>query len=429
MNPQAVALNEKIKKSHSSIENLFSNIGKNAFYPKEGILKQAGQAKGKKINATIGIALFDDGSPMRLSAIKDSVDLDPVDVFPYANSFGKPEFRKRWKEMILQKNTSIQNNISTPVITAGLTHALSLSAYLFLNDGENIIMSDKFWGNYRILFEGTYGVKIKTYNTFKNGEFDIDSLKECVNNQDGKIVVLFNFPNNPSGYTPTESDIDEIAVFLYEKAEEGKDILVIFDDAYFGLVYEEGIYKESAFVKFSNLHKNILALKIDGATKEDYVWGLRVGCMTFGIKEGDSVLYEALEEKIAGAVRATVSNVPHISQSLVLKALNDPSYVEEKEKNYKLLEGRYRAVKNIFREKGEVYKKYFTQLPFNSGYFMCIKLKDNLKSEDLRRILLEKFDTGIIALGNLIRVAYSAVPEKNIEELFDNIYEACEESR
>ena len=33
-----------------------------------------------------------------------------------------------------------------------------------------------------------------------------------------------------------------------------------------------------------DLHPNVLGIKLDGATKEDYVWGFRVGFITFGFK-------------------------------------------------------------------------------------------------------------------------------------------------
>ena len=48
----------------------------------------------------------------------------------------------------------------------------------------------------------------------------------------------------------------------------------------FGLVYENGIFKESLFSKLADLHENVLAVKVDGATKEDYAWGFRVGFIT-----------------------------------------------------------------------------------------------------------------------------------------------------
>lgn len=94
MNQQADELNEQIKSVNPVVYNLLSQKGKNIFFPKKGILSQAAEAKGKKINATIGIALEEDNSPMRLSSIAENININPEDAFPYAPSFGKPELRE-----------------------------------------------------------------------------------------------------------------------------------------------------------------------------------------------------------------------------------------------------------------------------------------------------------------------------------------------
>ena len=48
---------------------------------------------------------------------------------------------------------------------------------------------------------------------------------------------------------------------------------MLVDDAYFGLVYEDNVFKESIFARLAGLSENIMAVKLDGPTKEDYVWG------------------------------------------------------------------------------------------------------------------------------------------------------------
>jgi aspartate/methionine/tyrosine aminotransferase len=208
-------------------------------------------------------------------------------------------------------------------------------------------------------------------------------------------------------------------------AEKGNKIVLFIDDAYFGLVYEAGIATESIFAELSQLHENVLAIKIDGPTKEDYVWGFRVGFMTYGIKGGDADLYGALESKTAGAIRGNISNAANISQSLLLEAFKSPDYAAQKAAKYDILKQRYDAVKEALQE--EKYKAYFTAIPFNSGYFMCVKLAEGLDAEKLRKILIEKYSIGVISLGNLIRVAYSAVAASDIKELFEGIYLACKE--
>lgn len=425
LNPQAEELNIVIKQNNPVIFDLLSEKGKAIFFPKKGILAQSAEAKGKKINATIGMAVEDDGSPMRLNSIAEKISLDPKDVFPYAPSFGKPELRKVWQEMIRKKNSSLgDKTISLPVVTNALTHGLSMCGYMFVNPGESVIVPDLFWGNYKLVFVNSYNAKIDNFETFKNDGFNVGGLKEKLTGDGDKKILVLNFPNNPSGYTPTEEEANAIVEAVKEAAEAGKKILVLCDDAYFGLVYKEGVYKESIFSQLADLHEGVLAVKLDGATKEDYVWGLRTGFITYATKGITKEVCGALEAKTAGAVRGNISNAPHISQSLVLKAFTSPTYEKEKQEKYNILRERFDKVVEVLEAHKE-YEEYFKALPFNSGYFMCIKLAEGLDGEKVRQTLLEKYSTGVITMGNVLRIAFSAVKKDLIPELFDNIYKAC----
>jgi len=426
MNPQAEELNEIIKNNNQVVYELLSEKGKGIFFPKKGILAQTADAKGKKINATIGAALEEDGSPMRLKSIAKKVKLDPKVVFPYAPSFGRPDLRKIWKEMIYQKNPLLEGKeISQPVVTNALTHGLSMLGYLFVNPGDKIISPDLFWGNYKLIFINAYGAEIDTFETFKGKGFNLNGLKEKLDAEVGKKIVLLNFPNNPTGYTPTDKEVAEIKGMLLEAAEKGNKVLAIIDDAYFGLVYKKGIYMQSIFAELADLHENLLAVKVDGATKEDYVWGLRVGFLTYGIKGSNENMYDALVSKTAGAVRGNISNDSNLSQSLVYNAFSDSKYHNEKKKKYNLLKKRYKSVQKVLKDNKE-YLEEFTPLPSNSGYFMCIKLEKD--AEKVRNILLDKYSTGVIAMGEILRIAFSAVKTEDIPKLYDNIYKACKEA-
>lgn len=427
LNPQAEELNENIKKSNPQILDMLSDKGKAIFFPKKGILAQSAEAKGKKINATIGMAIEDDGTPMRLNSIAKKIDLNPKDVFPYAPSFGKSELRKVWQEMIRKKNLSLgDKTISLPVVTNALTHGLSILGYMFVNPGDKIILADKFWGNYKLIFKNAYNGELDGFNTFKEGGFDIEALRAKLAEKGDKKILLLNFPNNPTGYTPTKGEAEEIVSVVRESAESGKIILVICDDAYFGLVYEDEVYEESLFSRLADLHENVLAVKADGATKEDYVWGFRVGFITYASKGISDESCKALEDKTSGAVRGNISNAAHISQSLVLNAFKSDNYWDEKKEKYEVLKSRYEKVKEVLKD--EKYKEYFSALPYNSGYFMCVEL-DELDGEEARKRLLERYDTGVIAVKNILRVAFSSVGADLIPELFENIFNACKDLR
>jgi hypothetical protein len=69
------------------------------------------------------------------------------------------------------------------------------------------------------------------------------------------------------------------------------------------------------------------------------------------------------------------------------------------------------------------YSKVWEPYPFNSGYFMCLRLK-TVDAEPLRLHLLEKYGVGVIAIGKSdIRIAFSCIEKKDIRDLFNLIYQ------
>jgi aspartate/methionine/tyrosine aminotransferase len=428
LDPQAQQLNEIIQQENPSVYSLLSPRGKGIFFPKLGILSQSADAKGKDINATIGIAKEDNGKPMFLPSTAKGLDLPAGKVYPYAPSPGVPDVRGLWKDMQITKNPSLQGKAySQPVVTNALTHALGIAGFLFVGEEDSLILPDFYWENYDLTFSIAYGCSLETYPTFTtDGQYNVEGLKQKLAGPVGKKVVVLNFPNNPTGYTPLEEEVTAILDVLKESAEAGNQIAVLLDDAYFGLVFEEGVYKESLFAELCDLHPNVLAIKIDGPTKEDYVWGFRVGFVSFGVQGGSEALYKALEAKAGGAIRGTISNVSHMAQSLLTQAWSSETYNQEKQEKYQTLQKRYDLIKTILAEHPE-YEDVFTPLPFNSGYFMCIELKQG-SSESVRQVLLEKYSTGVIAFEiasrHLIRLAFSSTPTEQLEQLFQNVYEA-----
>lgn len=430
LNQQASELNALIEKQNPSVFSMLSKRGKAIFFPRKGILAQGAAASGKEINGTIGTAYEDDGKPMVLPSFASQLQLDTKNAFPYAPSEGLRPLREKWLELMKIKNPSLGDKvIGTPLVTCGVTNALSMVGYMFAEDTDKIIIADLYWENYDLVFTNAYGAELEFFNFFKNKVFDIESFERAVNASGAeKKIVLLNFPNNPSGYTPTKQAGGQIIDVLKKAAENGNKLIVILDDSYFGLDFEDDIYSESLFAELAGANENLLAIKVDGLTKEEYAWGFRVGFITYGVKNGTPELYKALEDKTAGAVRGNISNASHPAQSLFLNAVKSPTRQEEKTANKQKMLARYLKVKEVLSAHPE-YAQYFEELPFNSGYFMCVKLKDNLNAEKVWELLLNKFSTGVICYGekNLFRLAFASTPTNKIEKMFNNIYSACKE--
>jgi aspartate/methionine/tyrosine aminotransferase len=233
LNPQAKELNQIIKTKSKTVYELLSRRGKAIYFPRKGILAQGMAAKDKEINATIGTAYEDDGKPMVLPSMASRIGLESKDVFPYAGSEGLKSIREKWQELIRVKNPSLgTKEISLPVVTCGVTNGLSIIGYMFADATDEITVADLYWENYDLVFTNAYGANLKFFNLFKNGAIDIESFRETVNaGLRGKRIILLNFPNNPSGYTPTLEAAKGIINVLKEAAEKGNKLAVILDDS------------------------------------------------------------------------------------------------------------------------------------------------------------------------------------------------------
>ncbi len=428
MNPLAEQLNDQIKKNNPHVFEMLSPFGKRLFFPK-GILSQSAEAKEKahRFNATIGIAL-ENGEAMHLACIQDMLKgIRPDDAFPYAPAAGKLALREKWKEKQIAESPSLEDKtIGRPIATNALTHGLTLVGDLFVEPGDTILLPDKFWGNYRLILEVRKQGRIVTYPFYSaSGGFDVQAFEKGIEEQTAggkKLIVLLNFPNNPTGYSINKAEADAISGVLIEAARKGARLVVVLDEAYYGLFYADDLFRESLLGKLANQDERLLVVKLDGATKEEFVWGFRVGFLTFGIGgAGDQqAVYEALEKKTMGAIRGSISNSPHLPQTLVLKALESPDFRKQQAEKFALLEGRARKVMQVLEN--PKYEEAWTVYPFNAGYFMCMALK-GVEGETLRKHLLDTYGVGLIAAGgNDVRVAFSCIEEENVVELFELIY-------
>ncbi|MHA1356544.1 MAG: aminotransferase class I/II-fold pyridoxal phosphate-dependent enzyme [Candidatus Helarchaeota archaeon] len=430
MHPLATELNTIIKNGNPYLYEMLSDLGKKLYFPK-GILSQSAEAKkfAHKFNATIGVATEGD-QPMYLpSAFQYFNELLPKDLFFYAPASGIPELREKWKEKMLVENPRLEGKTtSIPLVTNALTHGLSLVADLFVNPHDKIILPDKLWGNYKLIFGVRKEADIEYYPFYnKNGGFNLDGLQQILgqNKKAGKLIIILNFPNNPTGYSISKGETEELVKILQRISHDGCNLIAVMDDAYFGLFYEEVVLKESLFGYLANINNRLLAIRLDGATKEEFMWGFRVGFITLASGNTSKEVYMALERKLMGAIRGNISNCPRPSQTIVYKTLLSPTFREEQLVKFNILKSRALEVKRVLKD--PKYQDVWDVYPFNSGYFMCIKLKMH-NAEALRKHLLKRYGLGVIAINETdIRIAFSSLELNQIQKLFETIYSAVKE--
>jgi len=411
--------------------SFFSKLGENIILPQDVLIqsKETAAVTGA-INATIGIATINKKAMSLPSINKVLTELNNSEYLPYSPTPGLPKMRELWKEKILADNPSINKDfLSLPMVTTGITQGIDIAANLFSQKGDALLLPNLFWQNYAQIYTIKIGNTIYKYNQFdENNEFSIKNFKQTLYSiKEDKISLILNFPNNPTGYTPSDVELDSLVevINIFAKENTNKQIIIVSDDAYFGLFFEENHKTPtlSATYKLAE-NENCLIVKLDGITKEFYSWGLRVGFITYYTKNDE--LRKILLEKTQGYLRSTTSSPSNLSQQIAVRLLENKQSLEEKAINDKIIEERYDELKQAISK--ENLNSLVTVLPFNSGYFFTIKLPSNINAHEFRLKFLNEYKYGVYSMDDdHIRIAFSCLDKELIPELINKFKECIKQ--
>jgi aspartate/methionine/tyrosine aminotransferase len=431
-----------------------SKMAKDIFQP-DGIFYWAGRSKKEaEINATIGTAvgsetdLIPNGReknvPYYLPQVADYIKIEPEKYVAYAPIAGVPAIRKLWEDWIVYKGVNDVNlpsgkidltgKLTKPVICNGITNAIFLMSRFFLDEGESIISPNKRWGNYDSIITRQNGIKIESFEFFKDGMFNLTEmieLMDTVAKKQKKIVLILNFPNNPTGYTPTQKEIQDIVNGLKKYCDKSDvPVVVLCDDAYEGYVYTDDRVKQSIFYELVDIHPNLIPLKMDGSSKEMLMYGARIAGITLGlhsswVSEDKEKFIAEWDNKMQAMIRSTASNCNHFSQEVLIGILNDgfDKLVSSRKKVIDILKERYDASLAALKKFNT---PNVTLDPAGGGFFLFINV-DGIDAAKLADHLLVKHKVGTIPIKkeksniNGIRVAFCSIPVENIEDCFKRI--------
>ncbi|TFG24648.1 MAG: aminotransferase class I/II-fold pyridoxal phosphate-dependent enzyme [Promethearchaeota archaeon] len=441
-----------------------SDVGKRIFLP-DGIFYWAGRAKTEAIySATLGAAyayekdFIAGGSsewiPCYLNGIHSYCENFNVNqIVPYPPISGVVDLRLAWKDFILQKSPYSKNMegpkyevldqyITLPIITNGVTNAIYSTLHMILNPNEFIIAPNKRWGNYDNIVVRLLGARIKSFQFFEGGKFNLNGLKQAIEEIakiQKKIIIILNFPNNPTGYVPSSEEMEALIQLLVEENHNlNLPIIVLVDDAYEPYVFDDSTVQHSIFYKLQQLNEDIIPVKLDGVTKELLLYGARIGFITIGLKqkwvenqEELQTLKKEIDNKLSGLIRSTISNCNHFYQNLVLKLL--------KEQGIKQIFVDRNKVKDLLKSRYELINEHIASIripgisidPNSGGYFLFINIDPKIvKASVIADHLLKKYKVGIIPIEkpedniNGIRIAYCSINIDQIPEFIKRIKSA-----
>jgi len=182
----------------------------------------------------------------------------------YTETLGHPLLRERIAETYSRASTDDVVMLATPV------EGIYLVAHAALDPGDEVIVLTPAYDALINTFEHVVGSshvrrwKFVPDKSNSRWELDFDQLKSLVSPQTKMLVV--NFPHNPTGYLPTQDQLDDLVNFI-----EQNNLILFCDEMYFGLIHSGTPEIKPA------ADTTVRAIVLSGLSKTYGLPGLRTG--------------------------------------------------------------------------------------------------------------------------------------------------------
>ena len=221
-----------------------------------GIRKVFDLARSLKdpVNLSIGQPDFDVPDAVKqagIQAIQDGYN-------GYTPTQGLPVLREKMQAAV---DAEYGHDDRQVFVSSGTSGGLVLAMQALVDPGDEVILFDPFFVMYEPLIQLVDGVPvlIDTYPDFK---IDIGKVEAAITDKT-KLIIL-NSPSNPTGYVPSQEEVDALGKLCLEKG-----IVLISDEIYRHFDYDGDFH--------SPAHVNPNTIVIDGFSKSHAMTGWRLG--------------------------------------------------------------------------------------------------------------------------------------------------------
>lgn len=375
----------------------------------------------KVINATIGSLLDDEGNLVVLSSVdKVFKHLSPKDYADYAPIGGIQPFREAVQKAAFgaHQPKGYIEAVATPGGTGSLRNVISN----YSDGGDQVLTSDWHWAPYNTI-AGEIGRSIATFEFFtEDGKFNTASFKEksreLLEKQESLVIILNTPAHNPTGYSLTLEDWDNVVDILSEEAKCGKAIALVIDAAYIDFAGDEEEYRRF-LPKLEKLPENVISIMAYSLSKTYTLYGTRCGAMICIAKTQE--IADEFKRVCEYSSRGSWSNSAKVAQVILSRIYGDTDLLnkvnEERAYYRRMLLARGKA----FTEESE--KAGLKIVPFDAGFFISIPC-DNPDEVSAR---LEKEGLFIVPLAKGLRVSVASISEEKCRKLPAMIKAAMDE--
>lgn len=365
----------------------------------------------KVINATIGSLLDDEGNLVVLLSVDDVFKhLDPKDYADYAPIGGIATFKEAVQKAAFgaHKPKGYIEAVATPGGTGSLRNVISN----YSDGGDEVLTSDWHWAPYNTI-AGEIGRSIATFEFFtEDGKFNCDSFREksakLLAAQESLVIILNTPAHNPTGYSLTLEDWDNVIDILCDEAKCGKAIALVIDAAYIDFAGDEEEYRRF-LPKLERLPENVISIMAYSLSKTFTLYGTRCGAMICIAKTPD--IAEEFKVVCEYSSRGSWSNSAKLAQVILSRIYGDKELLEKVNEE----RARYR---NMLLQRGRAFteeakKAGLVTVPFDAGFFVSIPCKDpdGISAE------LEKEGVFIVPLAKGLRVSVASISEEKCRRL------------
>lgn len=375
----------------------------------------------KVVNATIG-ALMDEQELLACIPTVEKVfrQLPINSIISYAPIAGAPDYLEAAINLAFADHKP--DAYIEAVATAGGSGAIHHTIWNYSDAGDTVLTSDWYWGPYKVLCQDSLR-KLDTYTLFdEEQKFNIAAfsikVKELLSKQKNLVVIINTPAHNPTGFSLTDSDWDNVLALFKECAQDTeKRIIPLIDVAYIDYAGEKNACR-SFLKKLSGLPANILPILACSMSKGFTMYGQRTGAM-IGVSSSKEVI-EEFKNINQFTSRATWSNITHSAMKLMATIYQDKELLAQTELERDAFYALIRKRADIFMS--EAKEANLKMLPYIAGFFLSIPA-DN---PDAVCEKLHEDHIFAVPLAKGIRIAVCAVSSEKIKGMAAKIAKAMQ---
>ncbi|MDW7667850.1 MAG: aminotransferase class I/II-fold pyridoxal phosphate-dependent enzyme [Bacillota bacterium] len=373
----------------------------------------------KVINSTIGALMHDDGSLVAFDSVYTTLkNLNNDEIAAYAPIQGTKEFLEAVELNCFgqYRPDAYIKSVATPGGTGGVKQAV----WNYTNPGDNILTTNWYWSPYNTITE-EIDRGVETFDIFdEDGKYNLKDLKEKSKRlleKQKRLLLILNTPaHNPTGYSVSDEEWDEIIDFMKKEAEDKENKITILVDAAYIEFAGEKDERKKFFKKFTNLPDNLFIMVAFSTSKSHTMYGLRSGAV-IGISSNEEIVEEFYYTCLHTA-RANWSNGTRGAMTTVAKITNDKNLNEQYETEKNIYKKLLRKRAEAFVEESE--KVGLEILPYRDGFFVSIPCDD---PQEASKKLMEE-NIFVVPLQKGLRFAVCAVSEEKCKTAPEKIKKA-----